>query len=247
MSGQAVARCPSAGAVLRLALPLPAGASRARVCARGGVLCLNPAGASVRHGRRGRACDNRHAAPQVTWHARSSGCSRWQRGCAATGSGAWPCAATPRACALAGCCAAPHTRALRSLRRAAEFEGYLSGHCLFAYCGHGSGGQFLAQQVRVAARRSPVPASRMPPTPPPPQAASALRHCSAALLMGCSSGRLVEEGEFEPTGMPLAYAHAGAATVRGGACCRCLRCGRRGSRSNPHRVRLGRWWRTCGT
>lgn len=56
---------------------------------------------------------------------------------------------------------------------------------LYVYCGHGDGGKYL-----------------------PYKEVQSLRHCSAALLMGCSSGALRSHGQLTPTGMALAYLHA---------------------------------------
>ena len=64
----------------------------------------------------------------------------------------------------------------------------LQRHDLFVYLGHGSGEQYL-----------------------PPHTLRRLEHCSAALLMGCSSGRLRVQGHYEPTGAVLAYLLAGEA------------------------------------
>ena len=36
-----------------------------------------------------------------------------------------------------------------------------------------------------------------------------LDHCAAALLMGCSSGRLSMRGDYEPAGVPLSYLMGG--------------------------------------
>jgi Peptidase family C50 len=80
---------------------------------------------------------------------------------------------------------------------AAQLVEALAAKALFIYFGHGSGAQFLA-----------------------PQALRRLDACPAALLMGCSSGRLKLQGAYEPSGHVLSYvlagaSHAGLATSRG--------------------------------
>ncbi|MCO5594401.1 hypothetical protein L7F22_048431 [Adiantum nelumboides] len=70
---------------------------------------------------------------------------------------------------------------------------YLDGllrHELFVYFGHGSGDQYL-------------PERRM----------RKMDRCAAALLMGCSSGRLSPRGDYEPVGVPLWYLMAGCPTA----------------------------------
>merc|ERR1719198_2564896 len=64
-----------------------------------------------------------------------------------------------------------------------------AGRPLFVYCGHGAGGQYLSQ-CEIYEKQS--------------------HNCSAAILMGCSSGHLKQEGLFEPQGMVLAYLLAGS-------------------------------------
>lgn len=62
----------------------------------------------------------------------------------------------------------------------------LEERSLFLYFGHGCCEQFLpARQVQK------------------------LRSCASAMLMGCSSGRLLCKGEFDPRGTVLAYLNAG--------------------------------------
>ena len=63
----------------------------------------------------------------------------------------------------------------------------LQEHELFVYCGHGAGELYI-----------------------PPRVLRRLPSCAAALLMGCSSGRLVRKGCYEATGPILAYLQAGA-------------------------------------
>lgn len=63
---------------------------------------------------------------------------------------------------------------------------------LFVFCGHGSGAQYLTQG---RLRRLP--------------------RCSAAFLMGCSSGRLEARGLHEAKGPVLAYLQAGWASAGG--------------------------------
>jgi len=71
----------------------------------------------------------------------------------------------------------------------ADLAAALEAHDMFLYCGHGCGEKYLSQR--------------------------SLRHlssCSAALLMGCSSGRLAARGLYEPSGPILAYLQAGEAS-----------------------------------
>jgi len=71
-----------------------------------------------------------------------------------------------------------------------RFREKLASRDLFVYCGHGAGQDFFRE--------------------------SALRdtQCrSTALLMGCSSGKLRERGDFEPHGIALEYLYAGAPAV----------------------------------
>jgi len=57
---------------------------------------------------------------------------------------------------------------------------------LIVYCGHGAGERLIRRE-----------------------AVEGLERCGAVLLMGCSSGMLHLNGEFEPTGMAAAYMSAG--------------------------------------
>ena len=57
---------------------------------------------------------------------------------------------------------------------------------LYVYCGHGDGAKYM-----------------------PAETLQRLPRCAATLLMGCSSGALVPRGELAPTGMAIAYLHAG--------------------------------------
>jgi Peptidase family C50 len=66
----------------------------------------------------------------------------------------------------------------------------LSQHDLFVYCGHGAG-ELLLGRDDVAA----------------------LQKCAAAVIMGCSSGRLKSSGCFEPAGMVSGYLVAGSPAV----------------------------------
>ncbi|KAG2444696.1 hypothetical protein HXX76_001440 [Chlamydomonas incerta] len=66
----------------------------------------------------------------------------------------------------------------------------LAAHELFLFLGHGSGEQFL-----------PLPALRK------------LQRCAAAVLMGCSSGRLRLHGAYDPAGAVVAYTLAGSPAV----------------------------------
>ena len=59
---------------------------------------------------------------------------------------------------------------------------------MYIYCGHGAGEQYL-----------------------PAHSARHLRGCAAALLMGCSSGRLEAAGCYDASGPVLAYLMAGVA------------------------------------
>ncbi|CAH0477252.1 unnamed protein product [Peronospora belbahrii] len=62
---------------------------------------------------------------------------------------------------------------------------------LFIYCGHGSGEVYLHRDKILSLQPD----------------------CTAALLFGCSSGRLEREGIFGPSGAALAYLHAGSPAV----------------------------------
>ena len=66
----------------------------------------------------------------------------------------------------------------------------LGAEDLVLYCGHGAG-EALAERTKVAA----------------------MDGCAAALLVGCSSGALRDEGEFEPDALCMAYLAAGAPSV----------------------------------
>ena len=57
---------------------------------------------------------------------------------------------------------------------------------LYVYCGHGDGSRYL-----------------------PAESLQRLPACAAAFLMGCSSGALRTHGGLAPSGMALAYLHAG--------------------------------------
>ncbi|KAL2635365.1 hypothetical protein R1flu_006844 [Riccia fluitans] len=71
-----------------------------------------------------------------------------------------------------------------------EFRKALQVYDLFVYLGHGTGDQFLPERfVRQ------------------------LDQCAAALLMGCSSGRLSPRGLYEPFGTVLSYLMAGCPSV----------------------------------
>jgi separase len=67
-----------------------------------------------------------------------------------------------------------------------EFREGLVKSDLFLYFGHGSGAQYI--RGRSIKR---------------------LDRCAAAFLMGCSSGKLTEAGDFESFGTPWNYMHAG--------------------------------------
>ncbi|KAG2769756.1 hypothetical protein PC129_g4280 [Phytophthora cactorum] len=72
-----------------------------------------------------------------------------------------------------------------------ELRNYLLAADLYIYCGHGSGEAYLHRD-KVLSLQS---------------------NCSAALLFGCSSGRLEREGIFGPSGAVLAYLRAGSPAV----------------------------------
>lgn len=74
----------------------------------------------------------------------------------------------------------------------AEFETCLRDKDLCLYFGHGSGAQFI--RGRTIKR---------------------LKQCAVTFLMGCSSSKMVECGQFEPYGVPYNYIHAGSAAVVG--------------------------------
>ena len=74
----------------------------------------------------------------------------------------------------------------------AEFESCLGEKNLFLYFGHGSGAQYI--RGRNIKR---------------------LKQCAVTFLMGCSSGKMVECGKFEPYGVPWNYMHAGCPAVVG--------------------------------
>ena len=68
-----------------------------------------------------------------------------------------------------------------------EFKVDLVSKDIMLYFGHGSGAQFIrAREIRK------------------------LETCAVTLLMGCSSGALIETGQFEPFGPPINYMHAGS-------------------------------------
>ena len=63
-----------------------------------------------------------------------------------------------------------------------QMKGFLQERDIFLYFGHGSGSQYIR-----------------------PRTFQRLEKCAVALLMGCSSGKLTEAGEFEPYGTPMSY------------------------------------------
>ena len=73
-----------------------------------------------------------------------------------------------------------------------EIAASLSSRSIYLYFGHGSGSQYISSR---AVRR--------------------LDKCAVALLMGCSSGTMTEEGEYESHGVPMTYLQAGAQAVVG--------------------------------
>jgi separase len=72
----------------------------------------------------------------------------------------------------------------------ADLAAALEVHDMFLYCGHGCGEKYLGQR-----------------------SLKRLSTCSAALLMGCSSGRLARRGLYDPCGPILAYLQAGETDV----------------------------------
>jgi separase len=67
-----------------------------------------------------------------------------------------------------------------------EIKAALVSKDLLLYFGHGSGAQYIrAREIKK------------------------LEKCAVTMLMGCSSGALVETGDFEPYGPPNTYMHAG--------------------------------------
>ncbi|KAL8952719.1 MAG: hypothetical protein Q9222_001368 [Ikaeria aurantiellina] len=75
---------------------------------------------------------------------------------------------------------------IRSIPSEEKLQGYLHEKDIFLYFGHGSGSQYI--------RRRTI---------------RKLDKCGVALLMGCSSGKLTEAGDFEPYGTPMDYMQAG--------------------------------------
>lgn len=71
-----------------------------------------------------------------------------------------------------------------------QFKEYLQERDIFLYFGHGSGNQYIRSRT-----------------------IQKLDRCAVALLMGCSSGRLTETGEFEPYGTPISYMQAGCPAI----------------------------------
>ena len=71
------------------------------------------------------------------------------------------------------------------------YRNHLAAADLFIYCGHGSGEAYLHRD-RVLSLQP---------------------ECAAALLFGCSSGRLKCKGIFGPSGAVLAYLRAGSRAV----------------------------------
>jgi separase len=68
----------------------------------------------------------------------------------------------------------------------------LSSHDIMLYFGHGSGAQYIR-----------------------PRGIKKLTNAPTTWLMGCSSAAITEHGEFEPSGMVLAYLSAGSPAVVG--------------------------------
>ena len=74
----------------------------------------------------------------------------------------------------------------------AQLSQALASTSLFLYFGHGSGSQYVR-----------------------PRTVKKLAQCPTTWLMGCSSSSITDNGEFEPSGMVLAYLLAGAPAVVG--------------------------------
>jgi separase len=75
---------------------------------------------------------------------------------------------------------------------ASIIERALQHHDLFIYCGHGSGNEYYDYTAMMIERRE----------------------CRASmLLMGCSSGKLSEDGDMEPFGVPYSCVSAGSGAV----------------------------------
>lgn len=87
---------------------------------------------------------------------------------------------------------AGHTSIVNRAPSEVEFERCLVEKELCLYFGHGSGAQFI--RGRTIKR---------------------LTQCAVTFLMGCSSSKMVECGQFEPHGVPYNYLQAGSAAVVG--------------------------------
>ncbi|KAF2461407.1 peptidase family C50-domain-containing protein [Lineolata rhizophorae] len=74
-----------------------------------------------------------------------------------------------------------------------EFSTALATQQLLLYFGHGSGAQYI--KSRTVKRLHPE------------------SRCATAWLMGCSSGAIAENGDYEPSGMVLSYLTAGSPAV----------------------------------
>ena len=73
-----------------------------------------------------------------------------------------------------------------------ELSSFLHDDDIFLYFGHGSGAQYIR-----------------------PRTIKKLNKCAVTFLMGCSSSKLTEYGQFEPSGVPWNYMMAGASAVIG--------------------------------
>jgi separase len=71
-----------------------------------------------------------------------------------------------------------------------QYKQALENHDVFIYMGHGSGEQYM--------RSTEIPT---------------LKKCATALLMGCSSGELIDNGEYDPDGPVLNYILGGCPCV----------------------------------
>lgn len=78
----------------------------------------------------------------------------------------------------------------KNIPRSKELGATVSASDLFVYMGHGGGDQYL-----------------------PERDLAQLSNLGGALLMGCSSGMLVPQGRYDPTGVPLSYLLAGSPAI----------------------------------
>ena len=88
------------------------------------------------------------------------------------------------------------------------FQAMLSENELVLYFGHGSGAQYIRPR---GVKKITLPKS----TGESPMNDSERATCATTWLMGCSSVAVTDHGEFEPSGMVLAYLSAGSPAVVG--------------------------------